>query len=81
MDLTANYCYDLIDVVQALEPLTALRELYLVGCPVTEYPDYRAFVAASLPQLELLDGKEIYPSERLPALAALPSMQRRVVEF
>eukprot|EP00294_Goniomonas_avonlea_P008640 CAMPEP_0114557588 /NCGR_PEP_ID=MMETSP0114-20121206/9915_1 /TAXON_ID=31324 /ORGANISM="Goniomonas sp, Strain m" /LENGTH=438 /DNA_ID=CAMNT_0001742895 /DNA_START=16 /DNA_END=1332 /DNA_ORIENTATION=+ len=52
-----------------------LRELYMVGNPCTQWPHYRAYVLATLPQLKKLDGKEVTASERIQALQELEAMK------
>lgn len=63
---------------------------YLTGNPCTEYPGYREFVIATLPQLKvkidflflhvkLLDGVEITKSERIIALQNLERI-RPIIE-
>jgi protein TilB len=38
-----------------------------MGNPCTDYPGYREFVVATLPQLRVLDGSPIDKSERIAA--------------
>ena len=44
-----------------------LRDMYLMGNPCADWPGYRQFVIAKVPQLEKLDGKDIKPSQRIMA--------------
>ena len=48
-----------------------LRELYLMGNPCSDFPGYRDFVIATLPQIETFDGKPIEKSERIVATQVL----------
>ncbi|CAH8662589.1 unnamed protein product [Schistosoma haematobium] len=65
--------------IESLGNVHFLEELYLTGNPCTEYPGYREFVIATLPQLKLLDGVEITKSERIVALQNLERI-RPVIE-
>ncbi len=53
-----------------LRPLLHLKELFLMGNPSADWPGCRAYVAATLPQLGQLDGKDITRSERILAQQA-----------
>jgi protein TilB len=66
LDLTVNFIEDLI-CIESLACNMHLRELYLVGNPCAEKKGYREFVITALPQLVMLDGKEISKSERIVA--------------
>ena len=44
-----------------------LQDLYLMGNPCSEYPNYRDFVIATLPVLSTFDGAPIEKSERISA--------------
>lgn len=55
-----------------------LQELYLTGNPCTEYEGYREFVVATLPQLVMLDGKEITKSERISATQQLEDVRNLI---
>lgn len=66
-----------------LKPLQHLRELYMLGNPSqSNWPDggFQEYVIASLPQLELLDGKEIHKSDRIKALQVFAARQRYLRE-
>ncbi|KAK9845226.1 hypothetical protein WJX81_000521 [Elliptochloris bilobata] len=79
LDLTVNFVglAGLLSVA-SLAANPALRELHLTGNPCTDWPGYRAFVVASLPQLARLDGEEVLPSERILAARALPGLRARL---
>lgn len=47
-----------------------LRELYLMGNPCSDFPHYREFVIATLPNLQIFDGVPIEKSERITATQA-----------
>ncbi|KAK4475972.1 hypothetical protein MN116_001209, partial [Schistosoma mekongi] len=53
LDLTINFVGDLMSV-ESLINVHFLEELYLTGNPCTEYPGYREFVVATLPQLKVM---------------------------
>ncbi|KAH8866195.1 Protein tilB like [Schistosoma japonicum] len=74
LDLTINFVGDLMSI-ESLINVHFLEELYLTGNPCTEYPGYREFVVATLPQLKLLDGVEITKSERIVALQNLEKIR------
>ncbi|CAH8642162.1 unnamed protein product [Schistosoma margrebowiei] len=78
LDLTVNFIGDLFSI-ESLGNVHFLEELYLTGNPCTEYPGYREFVIATLPQLKLLDGVEITRSERIIALQNLERI-RPIIE-
>ena len=42
-----------------------LMDLYLMGNPCSDFPHYREFVLATLPQLQIFDGQIIEKSERI----------------
>lgn len=65
-----------------LKPLEHLRELYLLGNPSQSNwtEGLHEYVVASLPQLELLDGKEIHRSDRIKALQVFPDRLQYVRE-
>lgn len=56
----------------------SIEQLYLTGNPCSNWHKYREFVAAMVPQLRELDGKEITHSERLTALQVLDSMKEEL---
>ncbi|XP_056335971.1 dynein axonemal assembly factor 11 [Danio aesculapii] len=79
LDLTVNFVGKLSSV-ETLKHNLHLRELYLVGNPCAEYHGYRQYVAAFLPQLQWLDGKEISRAERIQALQELDAVRTRVLQ-
>lgn len=64
LDLTLNFIGDLESVCNLKQNFN-LKHLYLTGNPCTDYPNYRDYVIAQLPQLENLDNKDITRSERI----------------
>ncbi|KAI8846977.1 hypothetical protein BC829DRAFT_444976 [Chytridium lagenaria] len=66
LDLTVNFVANPLDI-ERLQANTFLRELYLVGNPVTSVENYRPFTIWTLKQLKSLDGREIEKSERIEA--------------
>ncbi|XP_068159383.1 protein tilB [Drosophila tropicalis] len=79
LDLTLNFIGELTSV-ESLRGNYNLRELLLVGNPCVDYPHYRDYVIATLPQLQNLDCVEITPSERLEALRYLNRHRRIIVQ-
>ncbi|KAL2096840.1 hypothetical protein ACEWY4_006047 [Coilia grayii] len=79
LDLTVNFVWSLSSVC-SLRGNAHLRELYLVGNPCTQYQGYRAYVIATLPQLQSLDGEPIKRAERIRAEQGLEELRRRVLE-
>ena len=81
LDLTANFVD--VDELEAsidhLVPRDRLRELYLMGNPAeAEWPDFKSFVIAKLPQLASLDGTEITKGMQIVARQKLPSMEKNL---
>ncbi|CAG9566743.1 unnamed protein product [Danaus chrysippus] len=70
LDLTLNFIGHIISI-ESLVGNYNLENLYLTGNPCTDYDNYREFVVGTLPQLMILDGKEIERSDRIKALQSL----------
>ena len=69
LDLTLNFI-DVEDFQESLENLEwcpLLDELTLTGNPCTDWPKYREYTIAKVPQLKRLDGDDIEKSQRLAA--------------
>lgn len=64
LDLTLNFIGNL-ESVASLKSNIFLKELYLTGNPCCDYPGYREYVIATLPQLQSLDQNEVTRSERI----------------
>ncbi len=58
LDMTLNFVDfdELQESLECMEGLEFLEDLYLLGNPCTDFPGYRSYVAAKLPQLQQLDG-------------------------
>lgn len=55
LDLTMNFVeLSALESITNLQPLVFLRELHLLGNPCTQWSDYREYVIAMLPQLQIL---------------------------
>lgn len=68
LDLTMNFVpASGLLCIHSLQANLLLEEVYLMGNPCSDWPDYRAYVIAAVPQLKKLDGTEIRPSERIAA--------------
>ncbi|CAE7626808.1 LRRC6 [Symbiodinium sp. KB8] len=80
LDLTVNF----IDLdtfeesIQHLAPLSHFKELFLMGNPAMEWDSARAFIVATLPQLQRLDGQEITRTERIKAVQDLPRLTQEL---
>ncbi|KAI9352618.1 hypothetical protein BDR26DRAFT_929173 [Obelidium mucronatum] len=79
LDLTVNFVEDCLDL-ESLKPCIMLRELFLVGNPCSQVDGYREFAIATLPQLKVLDGKEIEKSERIAAAQVHHLIRERLVK-
>ncbi|KAJ3101704.1 Protein tilB [Phlyctochytrium planicorne] len=79
LDLTVNFVSNLLDL-ENLKCNQMLRELYLVGNPVYNVENYRAFAAWTLPQLKVLDGIEIEKSERIAAGQIFEDVKKDYIE-
>uniref|UniRef100_A0A146LCK8 Protein TILB n=1 Tax=Lygus hesperus TaxID=30085 RepID=A0A146LCK8_LYGHE len=66
LDFTLNFIGELTSI-ESLKNNMHLKDLYLTGNPCTDFDGYRAYVVATLPQLETLDGEEVIVSERIVA--------------
>eukprot|EP00741_Cyanophora_paradoxa_P008862 tig00001388_g8579.t1 len=81
LDLTCNFVdVDELASLESLKHNIFLRELHMVGNPCTNFEGYRDFVAAVLPQLRVLDGKEIMKSDRIQAVQKLPEIRAKLAE-
>ncbi|XP_001963918.2 protein tilB [Drosophila ananassae] len=79
LDLTLNFIGQ-VTSVESLKGNINLRELLLIGNPCVDYPNYRDYVIATLPQLESLDSVEVTPSERLQACRELVANRANMVQ-
>ncbi|KAJ3059927.1 Protein tilB, partial [Podochytrium sp. JEL0797] len=78
LDMTVNFVSDPLDL-ESLKNNEMLRELFLVGNPCTQVDGYRDFAIATLPQLKMLDGKEIERSERIAASQVYDAIRARLI--
>ncbi|KAI9144945.1 hypothetical protein BKA69DRAFT_1025371 [Paraphysoderma sedebokerense] len=78
LDLTVNFIDDIF-CLENLRKNDNLRELFLVGNPITDVAGYRNFVIATLPQLESLDGVRIERSHRIIADQEYPTLRSRLL--
>jgi len=53
---------------------------YLIGNPCHDFPGYREYVIAILPQLKQLDGKDIKRSERILARQKFQDVKEMVLK-
>ncbi|KAL0245086.1 hypothetical protein GEMRC1_009166 [Eukaryota sp. GEM-RC1] len=80
LDFTANYIDD-VHSLFSLQSLYNLKELYLVGNPICDLPDYRLFVISVLPQLVKLDGIDVDSNERITADNAKKRLLAQALEW
>lgn len=81
LDLTVNFIDvdELEDSIKHLSLCDRLRELYMMGNPAqANWPGFESYVIAKLPQLELLDGKEITKSMQIIAKQKLPLLEEEL---
>ncbi|XP_066905579.1 dynein axonemal assembly factor 11 isoform X2 [Halyomorpha halys] len=78
LDLTLNFIGDILSI-ENLKKNIFLEELLLNGNPCTDFSGYRDFVIATLPQLNELDGKEIFKSDRILALQKYDEIRPKVI--
>ncbi|CEG38279.1 Protein phosphatase 1, regulatory subunit, and related proteins [Plasmopara halstedii] len=82
LDLTLNFVdFDTLEEsIDHLKPLQHLRELYMLGnpCQSSWETGFREYVIAALPQIEILDGKEVQRSDRIKALQVFQHRQSYV---
>ena len=79
LDLTLNFIGELTSL-ESLKDNYNLKELFLTGNPCTDYPEYRDYVIATLPQLQVLDGTEITRTDRLKAVKNLNEYRKNIVQ-
>lgn len=80
LDLTLNFIGELTSVSN-LKANYHLNELILTGNPCCDYPGYRAFVIAVLPQLKTLDGVDIKRSEKIVAEKLFNGIRAEIVQL
>ncbi|TNJ29013.1 putative U2 small nuclear ribonucleoprotein A' [Giardia muris] len=66
LDLTANQIHNYRDF-RSLSGLTRLRELFVMGNPLQQYPYWREFLIVVIPSLAALDGRAITREDRIMA--------------
>uniref|UniRef100_W8BK96 Protein TILB n=1 Tax=Ceratitis capitata TaxID=7213 RepID=W8BK96_CERCA len=79
LDLTLNFIGDLTSI-ECLKGNYNLRELILTGNPCCDYPHYREYVMATLPQLDRLDCEEIKMSQKILAQKSLANNRAVIVQ-
>lgn len=80
LDFTVNFIDmdELENSYQHLQPLLHLKELYMMGNPVTLWEHFRPYTIVMLPQLQLLDGAEITKTERITSLQIFRKIQNEL---
>ena len=76
LDLTLNFVdiEDFEESITNLSEVDSISELYLTGNPCTNWPNYKDYIYARVPQLRRLDGEDIQKSQRIAALQRLPEL-------
>lgn len=78
LDLTVNFIDldELKDSIDHLQSRTNLHDLYMMGNPSEHnWPNFKHYVIAKLPQLQHLDGTEITRSMQIQARQKLPALE------
>ena len=70
IDMTCNFVevWDLEESLRNIAHLPLLREMYMMGNPCMDWAPATDLIFAMLPQLMLLDGKEITKTKKILAL-------------
>jgi len=79
LDLTLNFVRVISNFKRNMGSCAHLRQLILTGNPCTEFPNYRDYVIASLPQLSRLDNEEISQTERIQALQSFQLNHKQIL--
>lgn len=79
LDLTLNFIGELTSI-ETLKDNYNLRTLILTGNPCCDYPHYREYVIATLPQLDSLDCQEITLTHKLQAKPHLAEYRAAIVQ-
>mmetsp|Transcript_25023 Transcript_25023/g.18880 ORF Transcript_25023/g.18880 Transcript_25023/m.18880 type:complete len:120 (+) Transcript_25023:171-530(+) len=76
LDLTLNFVdvEDFEESVENMAEVQSLNELYLTGNPCTNWPGYKEYIYAKVPNLRRLDGEDITKSMKIIALQKLPEL-------
>lgn len=81
LDLTINFVSKAgLLTVPSLASNDHLKELTLMGNPCADWPGYRPYVIAKLPQLEKLDGQAIKRSERIASQQVIDKLEAQLRE-
>lgn len=79
LDLTLNFIGELTSI-ESLKDLYNLRILILTGNPCCDYPNYREYIIATLPQLDSLDCQEITLTHKLQAKPHLKKYRAVIIQ-
>ncbi|XP_061389387.1 protein tilB-like [Musca vetustissima] len=79
LDLTLNFIGELTSI-ECLKDNYNLKTLILTGNPCCDYPNYREYVIATLPQLESLDCQEVTQTHKLQAKPHLKEYRAAIVQ-
>ena len=83
LDMTLNFVdiEDLQESCEEMEWCENLNDVYFTGNPCTDWPNYRQYVIAKVPQIMRLDGDEVSRSERLTAKTMLAQHEAELIEI
>lgn len=79
LDLTLNFIGELTSV-ENLRNNYNLKYLILTGNPCTEFKGYRDYIITILPQLQMLDDKEVKLSDKLKARNKFEENRRYIIQ-
>lgn len=79
LDLTLNFIGELTSI-ETLKDNYNLKILILTGNPCCDYPNYREYVIATLPQLDNLDCQDITLTDKIKAKPYLNSFRTDIVQ-
>ncbi|XP_075157394.1 touch insensitive larva B [Haematobia irritans] len=79
LDLTLNFIGELTSI-ESLKDNYNLRILILTGNPCCDYPNYREYVIATLPQLDSLDCQEVTLTHKLQAKPKLREYRAVIIQ-
>lgn len=79
LDLTLNFVRVISNFNQNMGECAHLRDLILTGNPCCEFPNYRDYVIASLPQITRLDNTEISQTERIQAIQSFEKNKKAIL--
>lgn len=79
LDLTCNFIVDIL-CINVLKENAFLKELHLIGNPCDRFEGYRDYVVGVLPNLKMLDGQEVTPTDRIRAKRNFAMLESKMIE-